>query len=55
MRGELLRQVLHVGVMMGVELPAGDAQVKAQPWRVAATAAVPVNILIAVLARTHPE
>lgn len=54
-RGELLHQGLHGGVTMGVELPAGDAQVKPQPWRVAVAAAVPVRILVAILAGTHPE
>lgn len=55
LRGKLLGQGLHVGVTVGVELPAGDAKVEAQPWRVAVTAAVPLDVLVAFLACTHPE
>lgn len=54
MRGELPDQWLHVGVPMGVQLPAGDAQVEAQPGRMAVTAAVPLNVLVAFLTGTHP-
>lgn len=42
---ELLNQQLHVGVMMGVELPAWDPQMEAQPWRMAVTASVPLDVL----------
>lgn len=52
--GKLLGQRLHVGVTMWVQLPAGDAQVETQPRRMAATAAVPQDILVAFLASTHP-
>lgn len=52
--GELLGQRLHVGVMMRVELPAGDTEVKAQPGGVAVNAAVPLDILVAFLTSTHP-
>lgn len=54
MRGELLRQSFHVGVTMGVELPAGDTQVEAQPGGVAVSAAVPLHVLVALPASTHP-
>lgn len=52
--GKLLGQRLHVGVTMWVQLPAGDAQVETQPRRMAATAAVPLDVLVAFLASTHP-
>lgn len=52
--GELLGQRLHVGVTMGVQLPAGDAQVEAQPRRMAVTAAVPLDVLVFFLASTDP-
>lgn len=38
---------------MGVQLPAGDGEVEAQPWRVAATAAAPGNALF-LRAIAHP-
>lgn len=52
--GELLHQGVHVGVAMGVELPAGDAEVETQPGRVSVAAAVPLDVLVAVLTGTHP-
>lgn len=39
---------------MGVQLPAGDAQVETQPRRMTVTVAVPINFLVAFLASTHP-
>lgn len=53
--GELPGQWLHVGVPMTVQLPAGDAQVEAQPWRMAITVDVPLDVVVAFLASTHPE
>lgn len=53
--GELLGQSLHVGVTVGVELPAGDAQVEAQPGRMSVAAAGPLDVLVGFLASTHPE
>lgn len=52
--GQLLHQGVHVGVAMGVELPAGDAEVEAQPGRVCVAAAVPLDVLVAVLTGAHP-
>ena len=52
--GELLGQRLHVGVTVGVQLPAGDAQVEAQPRRMAVAAAVPLDVLVLFLAGTQP-
>ena len=52
--GQLLDQGPHVGVWVGVQLPAGNAHVEAQPGGVAAAAAVPLNVLVAILQRTHP-
>lgn len=51
---ELFSQILHVGFTMGVELPAGDTQVKAQPGGVAGTAAVPPGILVSLVTISHP-
>lgn len=39
---------------MGLQLPAGDAQVGTQPGRMAVTAAVPLDVLVGFLASTHP-
>ena len=53
-RGELLSQSLHVGVTVRVELPARDAQVEAQPGGVSVAAAVPPDVLVALLTGTYP-
>lgn len=54
LRRELLGQRRRVGVTVGVELPAGDPQVEAQPGRVAVAAAVPPRVLVAFAARAQP-
>lgn len=54
MGGELLRQRLHAGVPVGVQLPAGDAQVETQPGGAAGAAAGPDGVLEALLTVTQP-
>lgn len=51
---QLLDQQLHVGVSMGVQLPAGDTEVEPQPWRMTAAVAAPGNALVFLWAIVHP-
>lgn len=51
---QLLDQRLHVGVSMGVQLPAGDAKVELQPWRMTTAVAAPGNALVLLRAIVHP-
>lgn len=54
MLSQLLDQQLHVGVSMGVQLPAGDAEVETQPRRMTAAVAAPGNALVLLRAIIHP-
>lgn len=51
---QLLDQWLHVGVSMGVQLPAGDAEVEPQPRRMVAAVAAPENALVLLWTIVHP-
>lgn len=52
--GQLLDQQLHVGVSMGVQLPAGDTEVEPQPRRMTVAVAAPGNVLVLLRAIIHP-